>query len=135
VDGLLVVDIPHEEAGELRGLLEARGLCLIPLIAPTTPGERARTILKGARGFVYYVMVKGVTGARVALATDAAEHLATLRQCTTLPIAAGFGIGSGEQARECARYADGVVVGSALVAAAHDNRLAPLVRELRQALG
>ena len=134
VDGLLVVDIPHEEAGELRGLLEVRGLCLIPLVAPTTPVERARMILRGARGFVYYVMVKGVTGARAALATDAAEHLTALRHCTQLPIAAGFGIGSGEQARECARYADGVVVGSALVAAAQEGRLAALVRELHGSL-
>jgi tryptophan synthase alpha chain len=134
VDALLVVDLPFEESGELRPHLDRHGLDFITLIAPTTPEERLRMILKDARGFVYYIMVKGVTGTRVRLAADVSHHLARLKQHTTLPVAAGFGVSSGEQARAAAQHADGVVVGSALVKAAQEKRLAELVRELRQAL-
>ena len=134
-DGLLVVDMPYEESSELRTILDRNGLCWIPLIAPTTSIDRAAMILREAnRGFVYYIMVKGVTGARAAVAGDAAEHLAGLRRCTKLPIAAGFGVGNGAQARAVSRLADAVVVGSALVQAAQEGRLVELVRELRSAL-
>ena len=79
-------------------------------------------------------MIKGVTGARTALPPDVSAHIAQLRNCTTLPIVAGFGVSNGVQARSVADAADGVVVGSALVQAAQEQRLAELVRELRQAL-
>ena len=134
VDGLLVVDMPFEESGELRPHAERSDLCLIPLVAPTTSRERAKEILNGARGFVYYIMVKGVTGAREKLADDVAEHISDLRRCTDLPIAVGFGVSSGSQAREAAALADAVVVGSALVKAAEEGRLAALVDELATAL-
>jgi tryptophan synthase alpha chain len=134
VDALLVVDLPFEESGELRGYLDKVGLDFIPLIAPTTNAERMAKVLKGARGFVYYIMVKGVTGARVAMATGVAEHLGLLRKSTRLPLVAGFGVSNGSQARAAAEYADGVVVGSALVVAATEGRLAPFVRELSAAL-
>ena len=134
-DGLLVVDLPAEEAAELRQFAAPRGLDLIPLIAPTTPIDRARTILAEASGFVYYIMVTGVTGTRAALPHDVAEHVKVLRTCTGLPIAAGFGVSSGEQAAAAARHADAVVVGSALVEAAAKGRLDEFVRELRRALG
>jgi len=134
VDGFLVVDLPPEESGEFDAALAGQALCLVPLIAPTTSMARAGTVLRAARGFVYYIMVRGVTGARAAVASDAAGHLATLRTCTPLPIVAGFGVSRGEQARAVAAAADGVVVGSALVAAARAGRLADLVRELRAAL-
>jgi tryptophan synthase alpha chain len=133
-DALLAVDIPFEESAEIRRSLDTHRLALIPLVAPTTSLDRARALLRDARGFVYYIMVRGVTGARASLAPDAAGQLAALRQCTRLPIAAGFGISNGAQARECARYADGVVVGSALVAAAQAGRLVELSRELSAAL-
>lgn len=135
VDGMLVVDLSFEETDELRSHTDRRDLFLIPLIAPTTPRERAALILKNARGFVYYIMIKGVTGARDELVSDIARHVARLRECTDLPIAVGFGVSNGEQAREATKSADAVVVGSALVLAAQAGNLGALVRELRDALG
>jgi tryptophan synthase alpha chain len=134
VDALLVVDLPFEESGELRAHLDRHGLAFIPLIAPTTDEVRMRKVLKGARGFVYYIMVKGVTGVRAAMATGVADHLGLLRKATGLPLVAGFGVSNGPQARAAAQYADGVVVGSALVTAASEGRLASFVRELSDAL-
>jgi tryptophan synthase alpha chain len=134
VDGLLVVDLPFEESAELRGLTARAGLDLIPLISPTTPLERARHLLADATGFVYYVLVKGVTGARRAIPADVARSLAGLRTCTGLPIAAGFGVSDPQQVREVAGVADAVVVGSALVTAAREHRLDPFVRSLRRAI-
>ena len=133
-DGLLVVDLPFEEAAELREPMERAGLCLIPLIAPTTGAQRSAAILRGARGFVYYIMVTGVTGTRDKVAVDLGEHLAALRRVTALPIAAGFGVSNGAQAKAAAAYADAVVVGSALVRAAQENRVGALVRDLRAGL-
>ena len=135
VDGVLVVDLPFEESGELRVPLEKHGLCFIRLIAPTTPTYRASAILKDAGGFVYYIMVTGVTGARTKTAEDVRGHVERLRGCTSLPIAVGFGVSGGQQAREAARSADAVVVGSALVRAAQEARAGEFVRELRNALG
>jgi tryptophan synthase alpha chain len=134
VDALLVVDLPREEATDLVGLLDAHGLCLVPLVAPTTPMDRARRIVSDAKGFIYYIMVTGVTGARAELATDLGRHMQELRACTDLPIAAGFGVSTGEQARRVAADADAVVVGSALVKAARSGRLGDVVRELRAGL-
>lgn len=133
-DGLLVVDLPFEEADELRRPADSRDLALIPLVAPTTRRERAARILGQARGFVYYIMVKGVTGARNETASDLGEHIRELRLCTDLPIAAGFGVSSASQARQVAAWADAVVVGSALVEAAREGRLAERVRELSESL-
>ena len=135
VDGLLIVDLPFEEKDEFCGALERQGLCYIPLVAPTTSPERAKRMLKGAQGFVYYIMVKGVTGARARLAADAAKCVKALRRQTNLPIAAGFGVKDGAQARQAAMFADGVVVGSALVEAARKGKLAALVHEIREGLG
>ena len=132
---MLVVDMPFGCGEGLYKHLADHGIHSIPLIAPTTPAERVREILRGAEGFVYYIMVRGVTGARAALASDMSEHVRMLRTCTDLPIAVGFGISSGEQAKEAAREADAVVVGSALVNAATEGTLAELVDELRAALG
>ena len=134
-DGFLVVDLPFEETGELRPELDRNGLCLVPLIAPTTPPDRAAHVLREAGGFVYYIMVKGVTGARAQVSSDTAGHVAELRRCTDLPIAVGFGVSSGEQARQLGESADAVVVGSALVRAAREGRLGALVKELSGALG
>lgn len=134
VDGLLVVDLPFEESAPLRTCATRAGLALIPLVAPTTPAERMKTILKGARGFVYYIMFRGVTGTRTTVAGDAADHLALLRARTRLPIAAGFGVSTPEQAATVAAHADGVVVGSALVKAAAEGRLRETVKAIRRVL-
>lgn len=134
VDGMLVVDLPFEESSEIRQFMDPKGLRFISLVAPTTPEKRLRKILKDAAGFVYYIMVTGVTGARESVVVDLKEHLEKLRGATTLPIAAGFGVSSGEQAKVAAEYADAVVVGSALITAARESRLGELVSEIRTAL-
>ena len=115
IAGWLVVDLPHEEAGEIDGILKRNGLDRIPLLAPTTPPERAREILRTATGFVYYITVTGVTGARSEIPADLAANLTAIRNMTPLPVVAGFGVSSPESARRTAEYADGVVVGSAIV--------------------
>ncbi len=114
VDGLLVVDLPYEEAAELARPARTEGLDLIYLLAPTTPIDRARAIARSGSGFLYYVLVTGVTGARTALAADLEARVHELRTVTDLPIGVGFGISTPEQAAEVARFADAVVVGSAL---------------------
>ena len=133
-DGLLIVDLPFEVSEEIRPCAERHGLDPIALIAPTTSPERAGRILAKARGFVYYIMVKGVTGARAALVEDLAARVDALRGVTNLPIAAGFGVSDGGQAADVARAADAVVVGSALVRAARQGTLAEKVRELKDAI-
>ncbi|MFA7160402.1 MAG: tryptophan synthase subunit alpha [Kiritimatiellia bacterium] len=134
IDGLLVVDLPFEEAEELRKHMRANGLTFIQLIAPTTSPQRALKLLAEADGFVYYIMVKGVTGRRTKITAGAGAHLEKLRSFTSVPIAAGFGISNASQARAAARHADAIVVGSALVEAARKGRLKPFVRTLAQAL-
>jgi tryptophan synthase alpha chain len=114
VDGILVVDLPPEESAPLAKPARANGLDLIYLLAPTTPLERNRKIAARARGFLYYVSVTGVTGARALLPDDLAEHISALRQVTDLPIGVGFGISTPEQAARVAAFADAVVVGSAI---------------------
>jgi tryptophan synthase alpha chain len=114
VDGLLIVDLPVEESRELGRPAAANHLDLIYLLAPTTPLERSRRIARAASGFLYYVSVVGVTGARVSLAADLGQRMQELRSVTGLPIAVGFGISTPEQAGEVASIADAVVVGSAL---------------------
>ena len=134
VDGMLVVDMPFEQLEELRPHADAHGIYSVPLIAPTTPADRMATITGQAKGFIYYIMVTGVTGARDRVVADVADHVAQLRSCTDLPIAAGFGISNGAQAAQAAQSVDAVVVGSALVRAAQEGRLAELIRDLRQGL-
>jgi len=114
--------------------MQHAGLIRIPLVAPTTPPRRLGRLLETARGFVYYIMVTGVTGARTDIASDLAAHVADLRSCTRLPIAVGFGVSSGRQAAELAPSADAVVVGSALIQAARKGHLAEVVDELRRGL-
>jgi tryptophan synthase alpha chain len=113
IDGLLLVDLPPEEAQELAVPARGHGLDLIYLLAPTTPLERSQKVAASATGFLYYVSVTGVTGARAALASDLEAKVTALRQIIDLPIGVGFGISTAQQAREVARFADAVVVGSA----------------------
>lgn len=114
IDGLLVVDLPPEEAAELANPARACGLDLIYLLAPTTPLERARMIAHSATGFLYYVSVTGVTGARASLATDLESNVRELRSVTAMPIGVGFGISTPGQAAHVAAFADAVIVGSAI---------------------
>lgn len=114
IDGLLMVDLPPEEAADLAKPARSAGLDLIYLLAPTTPLDRSRVIAQNATGFLYYVAVTGVTGARAALASDLETNVRNLRSVTDLPIGVGFGISTPQQARVVAAFADAVVVGSAI---------------------
>lgn len=120
VDGVLVVDYPPEEAGEFSALLCANGLAPIFLLSPTTPESRIAGVAKLARGYVYYVSLKGVTGAANLDATDVAEKLAAIRRHIAIPVGVGFGIRDGASARAIGKVADAVVIGSALVQAIAD---------------
>jgi tryptophan synthase alpha chain len=115
VDGILVVDLPPEEAAELRKYTDKAGLAFITLIAPTTDQKRARRILRGATGFVYCISVTGVTGTAAPQPDDIRADVQRLKAMTPLPVAVGFGISTPEQAAAIAPLADGVVIGSALV--------------------
>lgn len=115
VDGLIVVDCPPEEADSLTDALEANGLSLIRLTAPTTDDARLTVVVRRTSGFVYYVSVAGVTGVKSAEAGDVAPAVARVRAASGLPVAVGFGIRTPEQAAAVARVADAAVVGSALV--------------------
>lgn len=134
-DGMLIVDLPFEESAEAMKPLRDHDLALIPLVAPTTPLPRMQLILSKAQGFIYYIMVKGVTGQRSSIAVDVKDHIELIRQASSIPVAAGFGISNGQQASTAAASsADAVVVGSALVDAAKSGRLVPLVKEISTAL-
>ena len=126
---LIVPDLPHEEAGELRGACDARGLALVPLVAPATPPDRLAAIAAEARGFVYAVSLSGTTGERDELPADLADTLERVRAAATVPVAVGFGIATPEQARAVGELADGVIVGSRVVRAAEDGG-PPAVGEL-----
>jgi len=114
-DGLIIVDLPPEEAPELTGPLSRHGLHLIMLTAPTTDAARLPVVLAHAGGFLYYVSITGITGTRAADEAQVATAVERLRAQTDLPIAVGFGIRTPEQAAAMARIADAAVVGSALV--------------------
>jgi tryptophan synthase alpha chain len=115
VDGLIVVDVPPEEADEIEPHARAAGLDLIRLIAPTTDAARLPRVLGATTGFIYYVSITGITGTRSADYGSLAPAVAALKRHTDLPVAIGFGIRSPEQAATAASVADGAVVGTALV--------------------
>jgi tryptophan synthase alpha chain len=115
VDGVIIVDLPPEEAEELNQHLREHNLHMIFLAAPTTDKTRLPRVLDHASGFVYYVAVKGVTGTKSADMTEVGARIAEMRQQTDLPLGVGFGIRTAAQAAEVARFADAAVVGSAIV--------------------
>ncbi len=115
VDGVLLLDLPIEEAAGMRAALDARGIDTIFLVSPTTTDARLAEAARLGRGFLYAISRLGVTGARDAVATSAEPLVARVRKISTLPIALGFGISRPEHVREVMGYADAAVVGSALV--------------------
>ena len=115
VDGLIIVDVPPEEADEIEPAARAAGLDMIRLIAPTTDDARLTKVLAATTGFVYYVAITGITGTRSASSALLADAIPRIRRYTDLPIAIGFGVRTPEQAADAARIADGAVVGSALI--------------------
>ncbi len=132
VSGLIVPDLPLEEATEVRPACRRRGLAFVPLVAPTTPAERLERIGAGASGFLYAVSVTGTTGERGEMAGGLAAMIARVATHTDVPVAVGFGISTPEQAAAVARAgADGVIVGTRLVRAAGEaSDPAAAVREL-----
>jgi tryptophan synthase alpha chain len=117
VDGVIVPDLPPEEAGDLQGALRREAIDLVFLLAPTADEARVRYVAERGSGFLYLVSLVGVTGARDRLPAELEAFVARVRGATELPLAVGFGIGTPEQAARVARIADGVIVGSALVRA------------------
>ena len=121
VDGVLVTDLPVEEAGDYLRAMKTYDLAPVFLAAPTSPDDRLKKIADASRGFVYAVSRTGVTGARQQLAEDAQKLVRRLRRVTKLPIAVGFGISNAEQFAEVGKFADAVVVGSAIVETVERN--------------
>lgn len=143
VDGVLLVDLPPEEAVELEGIFKAQDLDMVYLIAPTTTDERIEKIGQSGSGYVYYVSLKGVTGSKALDVGDVARNLERIRKHVSVPVGVGFGITNGETAAQVAKVADGVIVGSAIVnriAANADNpqqaqaEVTQLMREMRTAM-
>jgi len=116
VDGVLVTDLSPEEAGEFDRELRANDLDMIFLVAPTSTDERLKLVAERARGFIYAVSRAGVTGVRTNVSAEAEKLVNRMRNFSSLPIAVGFGISTKEQVRDVQRYADAVVIGSAIVA-------------------
>ncbi len=133
-DGLIVPDLPPEEAEELGAACHAAGLATIQFLAPTSTEERIKFVARHATGFIYLVSVTGVTGARAELPPDLKNFVQRVRKHTDLPLAIGFGIGEREQAAAVGKIADGVIVGSALVKAAAATDGVAAVRRLGKEL-
>ena len=130
IDGLILPDIPYEEKGEFVDITRRYGLDLVSLIAPTSEG-RITKIASEAEGFIYVVSSLGVTGVRSRITTDIGSVCSAIKASSSVPCALGFGISTPEQARDMAQYADGVIVGSAIVKliAANGRDSAPVVGE------
>lgn len=137
VAGLIVPDLPFDEADELRAETDRWGLALVPLSAPTSTDERLKSLGAVARGFVYAVSLTGTTGERAELPPGLPEFVARVRANTSVPVAVGFGISGPRQAARVAEFADGVIVGSRIVRAAGEEGpqgVEAVVRELAGAL-
>ena len=142
VDGLILPDMPPDEAGPLRGPAAAAGLQLIFLLAPTSTAERRAFVARQSQGFVYYVSLTGITGAKLVNLSDVGKNVEKIRKITNVPVAVGFGVATPEDAANVAAIADGVIVGSAIVKqiAAHQHKpemvkhVAAFVRSLKTAM-
>lgn len=142
IDGLILPDMPPDEAGPLRGPAKAARLPLIYLLAPTSTVERRTFVARQSQGFVYYVSLTGITGAKLANLDDVAKNVEKIRKVTNVPVAVGFGVATPEDAAKVAAIADGVIVGSAIVKqiAAHQQKpdmvrhVAEFVRSLKTAM-
>ncbi len=121
IDGVLIVDLPPEECGELARHIRKKGIYQIFLLAPTTDALRMKYVLSYAKGFVYYVSVTGVTGARGALPSHLRSRVDDIKKISNIPVGIGFGISSAEQAKEVGRYADAVIIGSKIIRFIENN--------------
>lgn len=143
VDGLLTVDMPPEESEELSGLLKAQDIDGIFLLSPTTTSERMKLIADSGSGFLYYVSLKGVTGANTLDVSEVEQRLGLIREHTHLPLGVGFGIKDADTAQQVASVADAVVVGSAIIKLIEQNlndhpaildEVGELIGSMRQAM-
>lgn len=122
VSGLIVPDVPYEESGPIRAVLEPTGSALVQLVTPTTSPQRLKALAAASGGFLYAVTTTGVTGGNVSFAASDLEYLARVREAASTPVLAGFGIRRREQVEALAPHVDGVVVGSALIDAIEAGR-------------
>lgn len=142
VDGLIVPDMPPEEAGPLTAPAQEAGIDLIFLLAPTSTAERRAIVAKQSHGFLYYVSLTGITGAKLNNIQDVGSNVAKIRRLTTVPIAVGFGVATPDDAARVAQMADGVIIGSAIVRqiaeyqqdSALATRVGEFVRSLKAAM-
>ncbi|MDF0673872.1 MAG: tryptophan synthase subunit alpha [Nitrospira sp.] len=142
VDGLIVPDMPPDEAGPLKAPADAAGLSLIFLLAPTSTTDRRKLVTKESHGFVYYVSLTGITGAKLSNVEDVQHNVAKLKKVSATPVAVGFGVATPEDAARVSKVADGVIVGSAIVKriASHQQdpamigHVAEFVRSLKAAM-
>lgn len=122
VDGIILVDLPPEEAAELEPILSNHGIALVRLVAPTSIAGRVELLAHQASGYLYYVAVTGITGGKSADAEQSAHNIAEIRKATNLPVCVGFGIKTPADVAQNAKLADGVVVGSAIVKHIHETQ-------------
>jgi tryptophan synthase alpha chain len=120
VDGMIVPDLPPDEAADLMRFSKKKDFDLIFLLAPTSTEERIKKVSRSSRGFIYYVPITGITGAKLSMEASTESHIARIRQEAGKPVAVGFGISTPEEAAEVSRFADGIIVGSAIVKRAGD---------------
>lgn len=136
VDGVIIPDLPPEEAGELLHFTKPGRLAAIFLVAPTSTEERIRKIAGASTGFIYYVSMTGITGAKLSLDSSLPESLSALRRITKKPVAVGFGVSTPEEAKAMSEFADGVIIGSAIVKRLHESpeSLGEYISALRRAI-
>lgn len=136
VDGIIVPDLPPDEAGNLIRYAKKSGLDTIFLLAPTSTDDRILKVAKASTGFIYYVPITGITGSKLALDSSIEGHIARIRSVTAKPVAVGFGISTAEEAADISQYADGVIVGSAIVKRVEesDGELKSYLMSLRSAI-
>ncbi len=137
VDGIIVPDLPPDEAGSLLSFSKNTGFDVIFLVAPTSTGERIKKVARASRGFIYYVSITGITGSKLSVDASIGSHIEKIRQTSRKPVAVGFGIATPEEASEIAKIADGVIVGSAIVKRVEDTdeNLKQYLISLRKAIG
>ena len=136
-DGIIVPDLPPDEAGPLLSFSKNTGFDVIFLVAPTSTGERIKKVAKASRGFIYYVSITGITGSKLSVDASIGSHIAKIRQISRKPVAVGFGIATPQEASEIAKIADGVIVGSAIVKRVEDadEELKRYLNSLRKSIG
>ncbi|HTR45407.1 MAG TPA: tryptophan synthase subunit alpha [Thermodesulfovibrionales bacterium] len=136
VDGVIIPDLPPEEAGGLIGIAKKAGLATIFLLAPTSTPDRIRKVAKVSQGFIYYVSMTGITGSKLLVDGTIQESVGNIRAVSGKPVAVGFGVSTAEEAKAVAQHADGVIIGSAIVKKLHESPegLESFIRDLRNAI-